>query len=735
MARPRRKRAPRNGALVAAVALLRPLMPERPAEGKERVVDLLVRFSRYLGGARPLVSEDQSDTCHSDLFGRLECHCREYVQIELGRLHGRGCSFARSESLAAFFVSSLYEELVLKLESRDGVFFTPVLLAYHMAATLLQGKEARTETAALKLLDLCCGSGNLLIACLDYFTLELGTRANLQMTGVESDAGLARLARANIALAGEAGMGRAEISVANADALDFCDQADYVISNPPWTRLKVSPAGRNYQTYFEAACARLMPGGRAAILTPAAIYSDKGAEKLRRKILRDFDWQLESFVNDDESFAIHTSFKFALSLITAEQSSCPVGCEASSLRALRGVRARFNQRVESVNSFLDSTAGGGWLEYDLATIEALNSDYSLVEADDGRAFDLLKKLSVSGLPLYYFHESGAPQEDRGRYRKLRTFDRIDRLPFTLRFARDIDITMDAHRLVSVTSEQSGNVDNLLLPVLEGRQIEQFGFKSTPSRFLLDDNFSLNAVRVGFASISSATNTRSMIAAVLPALPCANSLPYLIVSAGDDSAEKWAWVLAAIFNSLIFDYTVRARMTGNNLNYFLLDQCPLPSALLDLKNRNTRERLDCLANLSSLLAAISTNRHSDEPVASVIVRVLRAVLDALVATLYNLDEADFTLLLRGSLPGDASVDRGFHRIDSHLPTVLRLPNLALLLLPTVRDDDTPAAMRHFDHTCNDKREIAKQLTDYFLERLPESIARALTRALPEPAPVR
>ena len=58
--------------------------------------------------------------------------------------------------------------------------------------------------------------------------------------------------------------------------------------------------------------------------------------------------------------------------------------------------------------------------------------------------------------------------------------------------------------------------------------------------------------LGFKEITAPTNIRSMIAALLPAVGFGNKVPILKPLDGENDS----WLLAANFNSTVFDFVVR-----------------------------------------------------------------------------------------------------------------------------------------------------------------------------------
>lgn len=75
-------------------------------------------------------------------------------------------------------------------------------------------------------------------------------------------------------------------------------------------------------------------------------------------------------------------------------------------------------------------------------------------------------------------------------------------------------------------------------------------------------------RVSFMDVTSATNERTTIASYLEQYPCGNSAPLLLRSQNP-------LAIAAVLNSFAYDYTARARCGGLHLNYFVIEETPLP----------------------------------------------------------------------------------------------------------------------------------------------------------------
>ncbi len=160
-------------------------------------------------------------------------------------------------------------------------------------------------------------------------------------------------------------------------------------------------------------------------------------------------------------------------------------------------------------------------------------------------------------------------------------------------------------------------------------------------------------RLVFRDVTNATNERTAIAAIIPAWPCGNKVP---VIAEDGEMPVWEQLgLCAVMNSFVYDYVVRQRMTGINLNKFILTETPVPQK-------------DSLPKELSLLAARLTLCH--EVFAGAWLDLgkyvpglkehswrfwwaltpadrlrVRAMTEAVVAASYGLDEDSFRWILR------------------------------------------------------------------------------------------
>jgi hypothetical protein len=90
-------------------------------------------------------------------------------------------------------------------------------------------------------------------------------------------------------------------------------------------------------------------------------------------------------------------------------------------------------------------------------------------------------------------------------------------------------------------------------------------------FVLRSNCNPNGEwHVGMKHVTAATNMRSMIAGFVPACGAGNSLP--VIDFSGDAAQ--ATFGLACMNSIPFDFALRQKVQGQNLNWFIVEQLPV-----------------------------------------------------------------------------------------------------------------------------------------------------------------
>ena len=94
--------------------------------------------------------------------------------------------------------------------------------------------------------------------------------------------------------------------------------------------------------------------------------------------------------------------------------------------------------------------------------------------------------------------------------------------------------------------------------------------------------------IAYKSVTAPSNMRTMIAAIVPQCGVGNSMAMLIPEPSRSSSyAAWAPLLLANLSSLAFDFALRQKVQGQNLNWFIVEQAvviaaerftePLPAA--------------------------------------------------------------------------------------------------------------------------------------------------------------
>ncbi len=166
--------------------------------------------------------------------------------------------------------------------------------------------------------------------------------------------------------------------------------------------------------------------------------------------------------------------------------------------------------------------------------------------------------------------------------------------------------------------------------------------------------------LAFKDVTAPTNVRTMIAALIPRSGVGNTLPLLLpAGAGSTAADAEAlWLLAANFNSFVFDFVARQKVQGQHLNWFIVEQLPVirregyerrlgKRTALDL----VRDHILRLSYTAHDMESIARDLGYDRPPLSWDEedrRHLRARLNALYFLLYGLSRQDAEYVL-GTFP--------------------------------------------------------------------------------------
>ena len=374
-----------------------------------------------------------------------------------------------------------------------------------------------------------------------------------------------------------------------------------------------------YKLFLEQMHALLRPGGRLGVIVPSNVYTDKGSTTLRRLFLDYCRWEwLFGFENRDKIFDIHRSFKFCPIIVQkcgvtvairtafmrrslndwaeAERHALPYSREqvtrfspkSLAILELRSVRdAAILDKMYRHGVLLGDESPQGWgLKY--ATEFHMTSDSKLfpprpVWEEQGYQPDEYGhwlKGNWQPVPADAPWVTGAEAWPREPWRRARS---IVHRPEGLILSRD-----------GRASIQVEEIEDVALPLYEGRMIDHFDFSSKGwvsgkgrtavwrdipwENKVIEPQYLMGraaashtlGLKISFLDIGSATNARSMVASAILGAPCGNVAPILTRSGSLDTTLG----LSAALNCFAYDFAVRLRLGGLHLNYFVIEETPL-----------------------------------------------------------------------------------------------------------------------------------------------------------------
>jgi hypothetical protein len=434
-----------------------------------------------------------------------------------------------------------------------------------------------------------------------------------------------------------------------------------------------------YKMFVEAGHSLLRKGGQLGLIVPSGLYTDKGTGALRKLLLEHCQWRwLYSFENRNKLFDIHRSFKFCV--VVAEK-----GGETEQIQT-----AFMRHELE------DWGESRGVLDLPADRIRSFSPDsLSILEIRTERDLEILTRIYENGVLL------GDESPDG----------------WGVKYGTEFHMTNDSKLFIARDKAEADGYEpdlygrwintegDILLPLYEGRMIGQFDFsekgwvsgkgrkavwrdipwedKKIEPQYLMKQE-DAGEIKPSFAimDVTSSTNSRTAIGAILPGYPKNHKAPKLEISNNTFMNLSFS----AIFNSFVFDYILRQMFGGTSLTLSVLKSMPLPSKNVELDSliqMSARLQLShfSMSIIRSLFSIKVTALSTKERLR------LRCILDAVVAALYGQSRDDFAWILKDS---DHTVKhisdkkfcrqldpKGFWRVDKKQPPELRHTVLSLV----------------------------------------------------------
>ena len=332
-----------------------------------------------------------------------------------------------------------------------------------------------------------------------------------------------------------------------------------------------------YALFVERAMALVKPHGLVGMLTPSGLASGKTGSAFFRRVAQEGRLKaLYDFENKKTFFPdVHGSFRFCVFVAqkapqdlahkTRNQDSSRCAFCLSSIAELNDPERRFLLRAEDFARVNPNTG--------TAPLFRTRRDARITTGIYGR------------LPVLVNRSGGMVS---------RTW------PVTYR--RMFDMSADSHLFRSVP-EDSG-----WLPLYEGKMMQAFDhraadivvnrsnmFRPAQQRLLQSSEkaspdrrprwrhyvnvsakhwFWPDSWVVAFKDVTSTTNMRTMVAAILPRAAVSHKLPLLLLNSNISRRSSWACFILANLNSIVFDFVVRQKLYGTSLTLHILEQLPV-----------------------------------------------------------------------------------------------------------------------------------------------------------------
>jgi hypothetical protein len=422
-----------------------------------------------------------------------------------------------------------------------------------------------------------------------------------------------------------------------------------------------------FKLFTEQCHALCSTNGRIGLVLPSGFYSDHGAAKLRKMLFEtcQVEW-IFGFENRKRIFHIDGRQKFCI--VTAQKG-----------KTTKEISTAFLQT--RADAFADPQPVA--VPYPLALVQTLSpADNALLEVRTGEELQVMHKLSKTGTVLKDLCPS--------RFRYVREFDMSNRRglmkPVSLLEERGF-------RRAPVDLWKHG--DRWAAPVYQGSMFRQFepcvGGNSTPisPRYLMlasDFAQTERAVldfKVAVRRIARNSDKRTLIAAVVPPLPCGDKAPVLHFA-----NDIEALAVTAVLNSFAADFFARRICSGTNFDRHHLFRIPIPPLALEVQEwlgrlclelNGTHPLFDPLWQRLGWSRPAVVENETRQRAARI---ETRARIDAVVGALYGLTKQELEVVLVDCHhPADRLQDRtfaggldprGFWREDKDLDPELRLP---------------------------------------------------------------
>ena len=344
-----------------------------------------------------------------------------------------------------------------------------------------------------------------------------------------------------------------------------------------------------YSLFVERAMGLVRPDGFVGLLTPSGIYADKTAARFFKSVSANgrvaclFDFENRKIFFKD----VHASFKFCVMVLGGEERQFD-----------RTECAFFLHDTETVND-------------PACYFPLAPDDFARVNPNTGTAPVFRSRRDAEVTQRIYERHPVLVDRSGGAERRA----------LTVRYNRMFDMTNDSHLFRTgaqldaegfypVEGNRWKRGKDQYVPLYEGKMVQAFdhraasvvvnpenlnrqaqGLETTSEEhsdpdWLPAPQFWINEIHVkwkwpddpywviGFKDATAPTNSRTMIAAIVPHSGVGNTLPVLPGRNGAAPYRHDALLLVACLNSLPLDFVARQKVQGQHLSLYIVEQLPV-----------------------------------------------------------------------------------------------------------------------------------------------------------------
>jgi len=380
-----------------------------------------------------------------------------------------------------------------------------------------------------------------------------------------------------------------------------------------------------YKLFLEQSFNLLKKGGRCGIIVPSGIYLDAGNKELRNllfglcKIENLYGISNEKFLFE----GVEHNIKYAL-------LSFQKGGKTEKFNVCFRINPRVAVAPQDLDFFLNNPSKD--INVSIEQIKQLSpTSLAIPELRNETEFKLLLKLSE--IPILGEN--------------------------IIKFGNEFHMTNDSDIFKNVSDTKKTGI------LCEGKIIHQFEYLYGQPRYWVSLNegrkrilgrkeddgqiLSYQRFRIAFRGIARATDSRTMIATMIP--PNTFTSNSLAIVANEIDYKEQLYYLG-LFNSMTFDFTLRSKISSN-LNFFYIYNCSFPRLTSQDKWYHAivsrAARLICTTEeFAELWEEVMGNKwHVGSGLApdqQYERNKLRAELDGIIAHIYGLTEEEFAYIL-------------------------------------------------------------------------------------------